>query len=268
MKSTLTLISATLLVPLPSCGSSSPPVRKSDGTSKDLEALAANAPYRISDAGIMMTSKDADAALRSAGYDDSSVRIGESTHMSKSFEDQVEEHASGKPPTNPKMQPGFEHWKKGRETIDVKYAPYPGDARVVYMNYNANGPSPSANEIQAALEKRYGVSIKEFGIESWCSPAPFSSRSVSLMPSGQSIALIAPQELSDDVAVSHRIDAAARARGGMTKGVLNLPASTVADVQRIKMRATQIAKPKIICLQRRKSPPTFRPRHLAGLFYK
>ncbi len=213
-----TIAAAALLVTLPSCGSSAPPKGGTAAASAGPAVSAAAAPYRMSGAALMMTPDQVRSALEAAGYRWKPDDHG--THLMPPFDVQVEERITGKAVAHPTDEPHIQPWTKGRETLRVTYGAFPDGPRAVWYHWETEDPSPSADEIQATLAKRYGPGwrLKPFLSPIWCSPMPCSAASATLNPVGRQIDLTAPAALSGERADYDRIEAAARARQGDKHG--------------------------------------------------
>lgn len=220
---TNTIIAAiAVLAALPGCGSSSPPKGRAMAlASRTPEEAAQAAPYRVADAGLMMTPDQIGSALRAQGYQPSrDAQTYASMWSTDSFEDQVEQRVSGHASSHPRRIPTRQEWSKGHETVSVQYAVYPGDARAIEIDWKTDDGSPSEAEIRATLTKRYGpgVQLKSFLPPQWCSPAPCSDGSAKLTAESSAILLSAPSVMGQPVSFNQRMDAAVRARGGTSKG--------------------------------------------------
>jgi len=213
-----TAAAAALLVTLPSCGSSAPPRGRAAAAPVGPAAAAEAAPYRMSGAALMMTPDQVRSALEADGYRWKPDDHG--THLMPPFDVQVQERITGKAVAHPTDEPHIQPWTKGRETLRVTYGAFPDGPRAVWYHWETEDPSPSADEIQATLAKRYGAGwrLKLFLPPMWCSPMPCSDASAKLMAVGRQIDLTAPVALSGDHFDYERIEAAARARQGDKHG--------------------------------------------------
>ena len=219
MKPNIALIAAAVLLSsLPSCGSATPGKQQRAASTQDPAAAAASAPYSVSGARLTMTPEQVAPALRADGYQPDPGILSSST--GPSFEEQVQLRIGGKAPERAHEVPTIQLWRKGKETVRVWYAAYPGGSRATMFQWQTEDASPSADEIIATLTKRYGPGwrLKPFLSPQWCSPMPCSDRSAILSPGVKEVWLTEPKILGEPVSVQARLDAAVRARTGVKHG--------------------------------------------------
>lgn len=222
VKNVTTMIAAGVtLAMLPGCGSSNPPKGHagSSGT-KMPEEVAQSAPYRVGGAGLMMTPTQVAAALGAEGYAKKESAMNAAAWSSDSFEDLVEERISGHASAHPARVPTHEEWTKGHETVSVDYQIYPGAPKTAGIKWATDDGSPSEAEIRATLKARYGpgFQLKSFLPPQWCTPSPCGEGSAKLTASSREILLTAPSAMSEPASFNRRMDAAVRAKEGVSKG--------------------------------------------------